>query len=193
MDLGTAMASAWSSGISVYGVAAVLGIAGRQGWTDSADFLQHGWVIAAALALWLFELVVDKIPVVDSVWDGVHTLIRPLGGALVLSGVDDSSANELVLATSGGLLALSAHAAKASVRALVNLSPEPFSNSVASVTEDGLVAAVLAIAFANPAVALVITIFLVLASIAVTVVAFRVVRRALRKLSPPRPIPPPPT
>lgn len=185
MDLGTAMASAWSSGISVYGVAAVLGFAGRQGWTDSPDFLQQGWVILAALLLWLVELVVDKIPVVDSVWDSVHTVIRPLGGALVFTGVDDASVSELVLAASGGLLALSAHAAKASVRALVNLSPEPFSNSIASVTEDGLVATVMAIAFANPEVALVVTIVLVLASIAVTVVAFRVVRRALRKLSPP--------
>jgi hypothetical protein len=185
VDLGTAIASAWSAGISVYGVAALLGIAGRQGWTDSADFLQHWWVIAIALALWLVELIVDKIPVVDSVWDSVHTVIRPLGGALVLSGVDDSSVGELALAASGGLLALSAHAAKASVRALVNLSPEPFSNAIVSVTEDGLVATLMAVAFANPEVALVITILLVLASIAVTIVALRLVRGALRKLSPP--------
>jgi hypothetical protein len=185
VDIGTAMAGAWSAGISVYGVAALLGIAGRQGWTDSADFLQHWWVIVLALVLWLVELVVDKIPVVDSVWDAVHTVIRPVGGALVLSGVDDASVGELTLAASGGLLALSAHAAKASIRALVNLSPEPFSNAIVSASEDGLVATLMAIAFANPEVALALTILLVLASIAVSVVAFRVVRSALRKLSPP--------
>jgi hypothetical protein len=187
MDIGTAVASAWSAGISVYGVAALLGIAGRAGWTDSADFLQHWWVILLALALWVVELVVDKIPAVDTVWDSVHTVIRPLGGALFVTGAEDTSAGTFVLATSGGLLALSAHAAKASVRALVNLSPEPFSNFVVSVAEDGLVATVMVFALANPEVALVLTVLLVLASIAVTILAFRLVRRALRKLSPPPP------
>ncbi len=77
MDLGTAVAGAWSSGISMYAVAAILGIGGRLDWVDSPDFLQRPWVIVAALVLFAIEFVVDKVSYVDSTWDAVHTVPPP--------------------------------------------------------------------------------------------------------------------
>ena len=140
MDLGTAVASSWSSGISMYLVFSVLGIGGRLDWVDSPTFLQKPWVIAIALAMFVVELIVDKISYIDSTWDAVHTFLRPLAGALLLSS-SDVSISTVVLALAGGALALSAHGAKASTRLLVNTSPDPVSNVVVSLMEDGLVAA----------------------------------------------------
>ena len=90
MDVGTAIASAWSAGISMYGVAALLGIAGRLGWTDSPEVLQSAWVITIATALFALEFVIDKIPVADSVWDAVHTVLRPAAGAALALSADGS-------------------------------------------------------------------------------------------------------
>jgi hypothetical protein len=182
MDVGTAIASAWSAGISMYGVAALLGIAGRAGWADSPDWLQHGWVIALAAALFAIEFVVDKIPVADSVWDAVHTALRPCAGAAFALTADGASIEGIALAASGGVLALSAHSAKASVRALVNLSPEPFTNVVVSTAEDGLVAGLMALALAYPEAAFVFTLLLALCGAVVTFIAFRVLRRVGRRL-----------
>lgn len=181
MDFGTAIAGAWSSGISVYGVAALLGIAGRAGWVDGPEVLERWPVIAIAFALFLVEFVVDKIPLLDSAWDVVHTVVRPLAGAALMVGAVDSS-NEVALALAGGGAALSAHAAKATTRALVNTSPEPFSNAIVSFAEDGLVAGLMAVAFAFPEVALVITLVFVVASASVAVVLFRFTTRVARRL-----------
>jgi hypothetical protein len=181
MDFGTAFASAWSTGISVYGVAALLGIAGRAGWVDSPEALERWPVIAITLALFVVEFVADKIPLVDSVWDAIHTVIRPLAGAALMVGAVDSG-NEIALALAGGGAALSAHAAKATTRALVNTSPEPFSNAIVSFTEDGVVAGLMALAIAFPEVALVVTVVFVVASIVVAVALLRFVARVRRRL-----------
>jgi hypothetical protein len=181
VDVGTAIASAWSAGISMYGVAALLGLGGRTGWVDSPEWLQHGWVIAIAAVLFAVEFVVDKVPVVDSVWDAVHTALRPLAGAVLAVGAD-ASVGDAALALTGGALAFNAHAAKASVRALVNLSPEPVTNVVVSTAEDGLVAGVMALALAYPEAAFVVTTVLVLCGLVVTIVAVRVLRRIGRRL-----------
>jgi hypothetical protein len=182
VDPATAITSAWASGLSVYAVAAFLGIAGRLDWVDSPSWLQEPWAIAVAVALLAVELVVDKIPAVDSVWDAIHTGIRPAAGAVLLSGAD-ADLGTFALAAAGGLLALSSHSAKASVRVLVNTSPEPVSNVVVSTGEDGLVALLMTLAIANPEVALVLTILLFVASIVVTIVVFKTVRGAWRRLS----------
>jgi hypothetical protein len=182
VDPATAVTSAWASGISVYAVAAFLGIAGRQDWLDSPDWLQRPWVIAVAVALAVVELVVDKLPAVDSVWDAVHTGIRPAAGAVLLSGAD-VDAGTIGLAVGGALLALSSHSAKASVRLLVNTSPEPVSNVVVSTGEDGLVAVLMTLAVANPEVALAITVVLFIASIVVTIVVFKTIKGAWRRLT----------
>lgn len=188
MELGTILASSWSAGISVYAVVAALGIAGRVGWIETAEVLQRPWVIGLALALAVVDLVVDKIAWLDSIWDGVHTVIRPAAGAAIagLAASNQTVGPELpstvVLALTGGGFAFSAHAAKASIRAVVNTSPEPVSNVVVSVLEDGLVAALLALAFAFPKVALAVTLVLFLVSAVVAVVLFRVARHAVRRL-----------
>ena len=182
MDLGTAVGSAWSAGISLYGVCALLGIAGRLDWIDGPRFLEQTWVIGVALALFAVELVIDKIAIADSIWDAAHTFIRPIGGAAITSLAPGQELPLPLLLALGALLALSSHSAKASARAMINLSPEPASNIVASVIEDGLVGFVMALAIAYPRVALVLTIVLAIASSIVAIVLFRSTRAAWRRL-----------
>jgi hypothetical protein len=182
VDPATAVTSAWASGISVYAVAAFLGIAGRQDWLESPGWTQRPWVIAVAVALAIVELIVDKLPAVDSVWDAIHTGIRPAAGAVLLAGAD-FDAGTFALGAAGGLLALSSHGAKASLRLLVNTSPEPVSNVVVSTGEDGLVAVLMALAVANPEVAVAITLVLFVASIVLTIVVFKTIKGAWRRLT----------
>jgi hypothetical protein len=181
VDLGTALSASWASGISMYGVAALLGISGRVGWTDSPEWLEDGRVIGLALVMFMLELVVDKIPVLDSGWDAVHTVLRPIVAAAIATGAQDVDAGSLTLGSVGALLGLSAHAAKAAVRLAVNASPEPFSNVIVSLAEDGLVATLMAVALAAPEVALVVTFVLAVASTAFAVVLFRSARRVWRR------------
>lgn len=179
MDVGTAALGAWSSGISMYFVAAVLGISGRVGWIDGPGWLMQPWVIGVAVALFAVELVVDKVPWLDSTWDAVHTALRPTAGGVLFSTSGDGG-DALWMFLTGAALALSSHLAKASLRALVNLSPEPVSNLVVSLSEDGLVAALMSLAVAYPRVALVVAVSLATVSTVATVVLLRTVRRAWR-------------
>jgi len=164
----------------MYAVAAILGIGGRLGWVDSPAFLQRPAVIAIALVLFVVELVVDKVAYLDSTWDAVHTFIRPVAGALLL-GSSDASARTVVLATIGALLALLAHGAKASTRLVVNTSPEPVSNVIVSLGEDGLVAVLMTLALTAPMVAFGITLVLVVLSAVVVFVVARSGRRLLAR------------
>lgn len=182
MDFGTMLASAWSAGISLYGVAAVLGIAGRLEWVDAPSLLEQPWVIGLALVLFVVELVVDKIALLDSVWDTAHLVIRPIGGAVICSTAPDATLPLPVLVLMGGVLALSSHSAKASARALINASPEPVSNVVVSFMEDGLVSALMALAIAYPKVAGVLTIVLAVASGVVAVFFYRASRAMWRRI-----------
>jgi hypothetical protein len=182
MDVGTAAMSAWASGISMYFVAAVLGVGGRLDWVDSPAWLQSPWVIGGALALFVVELVVDKLAWLDSTWDAVHTGLRPTAGAILFSTADTVDVRgTAVMAATGAGLALSAHLAKASIRAVANLSPEPVSNVVISLAEDGLVAALMGLALAYPEVALAVAVALTIASSVVAWLLFRTVRRARRR------------
>ena len=174
----------------MYLVFSVLGIGGRLDWVDSPALLQKSWVIAAALAMFVVELIVDKIAYVDSTWDGVHTFVRPLAGAWLFSSTDLSTST-IVLALVGGALALTAHGAKASTRLLVNVSPEPASNVVVSFAEDGLVAALMTLALAYPViagtVALVLTVLsLILISVVWRSARYLLARRRDRRRSPPK-------
>jgi len=179
VDVGTAAMGAWTSGISMYFVAAVLGVAGRADWIDCPEWLAQPWVIGVAAALFVVELVVDKVPWLDSTWDAVHTALRPTAGGILLSTSGDGG-DALWMFLSGAGLALTAHLAKASLRALVNLSPEPVSNLVVSLSEDGLVAATMSLAVTHPRVALVVALSLAVVSTVATVVLVRTVRRAWR-------------
>ena len=197
MDLGTAITSSFSAGISMYGVIAALGIAGRLDVIEGSSVLEQPIVIGVALALFVVELVIDKIPVLDSVWDGIHALLRPLAGAVILTVAPDQDLPVPVAIGLGAGLAFISHSAKSATRLLVNTSPEPVSNVVVSTAEDGLVAALMALAFANPTVAAAVTVVLVGVAIVVIVSAWRVARRLHRRwrrrggVSPPPAAPPP--
>ncbi|QYG92634.1 DUF4126 domain-containing protein [Iamia sp. SCSIO 61187] len=184
MDVGTAALGAWSSGISMYFVAAVLGIAGRLDWVDSPEWLREPWVIGVAVVLFVVELVVDKVPWLDSTWDAVHTALRPTAGAILLAGAEATAGEarqQLWMGLGGAGLALSAHLAKASLRAVVNLSPEPVSNLVVSLGEDGLVAALMGLAVAFPRAALVVACALAAACSVTTVLLVRTLRRTRQR------------
>jgi hypothetical protein len=182
VDVGTVVASAWSAGISLYAVIATLGITGRLGWVDSPSILENPVVIALALALFVVELIVDKIAWLDSVWDAAHTVIRPVGGALIGATAPEQEVPMPIMLGVGALLALSSHSAKASARAMINTSPEPVSNVVTSLAEDGLVGVVMALAVAYPRVAFVVTLVLAVGSALTAYLLFRASRAAWRRL-----------
>lgn len=188
MDLiGLIAGQGWASGVNLYAVTALLGIFGRLevgGTTSVPEALQRPEVIGVALVLFAIEFVVDKVPYLDNVWDAVHTVIRPLGAAglsAILAG-DVGGVQQAIAATSGGTLAFAAHAAKATARVAVNTSPEPASNILVSVAEDGIVATVVFFAITNPWIALALVVVLLVAGTVVTVMAIGAARRGLRTL-----------
>ena len=179
MDIGTAMGAGWSSGISVYGVVALVGVAGRFDWIEAPTFVEQWWVIGVAVVMFFVEFVIDKIALVDTAWDSVHTLIRPAVGGYLMSTATDTQLSVPALALSGVLLALSSHSAKASTRLVVNTSPEPMSNVAVSLGEDGLVFVVMTLAISRPELAIVVVALLTIASVVVAFVFYRVARRSV--------------
>lgn len=184
--LALAFSSGWASGVNAYLVVLVLGLAERAGDTQQLpDALARTDVLVAAAVLFMFELVVDKIPIVDSTWDAVSTAIRPTIGAvlgLLLAGEADSL-DQAVGAVVGGGSALLSHSVKAGARLAINASPEPFSNIAVSVTEDVTVLAVVWYAVEHPQVAAAVAAVLLAAGLAVLFVALRFVRRGYRRWS----------
>ena len=177
MPWGTITATGWASGLNLYGTALLLGLAGRFDWADTPEELQEPWVLAVLGVLYAVEFVVDKVPWLDSAWDVLHTAIRPLGGALLAASLaQDAGSAESVAALLGGTFALTAHGAKASTRAAINTSPEPFSNVIASLTEDGIVAGMVALALAYPVAAGFVAVTFALASVVVIWMLFKAVR-----------------
>jgi hypothetical protein len=139
--LAIAMGSSWVSGINLYACVATLGLLGRfthLPLPGELEVVTNWWVIGIASALYVIEFVADKIPIVDSTWDVVHTFIRvPAGAVLAAASFGDFDKSIQVIALLlGGTLALSSHGTKAATRAVLNTSPEPVSNVVASVVED---------------------------------------------------------
>jgi len=163
-QLGVALGLATLAGVNLYLTVLVAGLAIRFDWIglsgsyEQLAVLGHPWVIGIAGVMFVIEFFADKVPWLDSVWDAVHTIIRPAGAVLIalaaLGKMDPA------ILTIGALLAggasLATHGTKAGVRALLNLSPEPVSNSVASVTEDGLVLGGLGLIGLFPTVAFVL-------------------------------------
>ena len=155
--LALAAALGWASGIRLYLVVLLTGLAGYLGWVQLPGGLQmlaHPVVIAASGFMVFVEFFADKIPGLDSLWDMVHTVIRiPAGAALAASVFGaDHAAMALVAALLGGSFAATAHAAKATTRAAINTSPEPFTNVGASLVEDGMVPTGLWLSVAHPLV-----------------------------------------
>jgi hypothetical protein len=146
-------------------------------------------VIAAALVLYAIEFVVDKVPLLDNVWDAVHTAVRPaVGGWLgaLLAG-DSGEISEALGAGESGAAALASHAVKAGLRVAINASPEPLSNIGASLTEDGLVATVVFFIVEEPLIALAIAATLLVAGTIAVVFLIRRIRRGLARLGRGRP------
>jgi hypothetical protein len=135
------MGASWVSGINLYACVATLGLLSRFAnlkLPGELEALTSWWVIAVACALYLVEFVADKIPMVDSAWDVVHTFIRvPAGAVLAAAAFGDFDKGAQVIAFMlGGGLALTSHGTKAATRVVVNASPEPVSNIVVSTVED---------------------------------------------------------
>ena len=152
-----AAALAWASGLRLYLALFLTGLAARYGWVDlppHLELLQHNAVLAASGFMLAVEFFTDKVPWIDSVWDGVHTFIRIPGGAILAAQMmgDTSEAAFWAAAIIGGSIAALVHGAKASSRAAMNVSPEPFSNWAASFTEDALVFGGLWTALVHPVV-----------------------------------------
>jgi hypothetical protein len=134
----------WSSGISLYLTVGLLGLCGHFSWIHlpgELSVFSNPFVFSFAFIVFSIEFIADKVPYVDSVWDSVHTFIRPLGGIAIgyLAGSEHGPVIQAVYAIFAGTLTLNAHTAKAAGRLAINTSPEPFSNIVASTAEQGLV------------------------------------------------------
>jgi hypothetical protein len=138
---GRTLGFSFAAGINLYATVAILGLASRYGWVSLPEqyrVFDNDIVIGAAIVLYVVEFFADKIPWVDSVWDALHTIIRPVGGALIAVGTlgEASPAVEGLVALLGGTLAAGTHFTKAGTRAVANTSPEPFSNWILSIAGD---------------------------------------------------------
>ncbi len=161
--LAVSMGASWVSGINLYATVATLGLLGRFAHLKlpgDLDVVTNWWVIGVALFLFVIEFIADKIQLVDSVWDIIHTFIRiPAGAVLAATAFGDFDRSVQVIALLlGGGLAASSHGTKAAARALVNTSPEPVSNIVVSLSED-----ILAVVTVVASLFLPVVVFLIIA------------------------------
>jgi hypothetical protein len=182
---GRTLGFSFTAGINLYATIATLGLASRYGWVDLPDHYRvfdNDLVIGAAIVLYIVEFLADKIPWVDTLWDALHTFIRPVGGALVALGTlgDASPSVEALTALAGGTLAAGTHFAKAGTRAAVNASPEPFSNWALSTAEDVFVVGLGLVALRYPLVAALVVVAGVVLMLVFAAWIVRAVRRRWR-------------
>ena len=180
------VALAFASGLNVYATIAVLGLAEHYhlvALPEQFRAFDHPVVIGLALAMYLVEFVADKIPWFDSVWDAIHTIVRPIGGALIaVNAIGDATPVSTALAALlGGAVAMTTHVTKASTRAAVNVSPEPFSNWFLSVTEDVIAVGISYLALQHPIAASVAAIVLLAAIMSSAWLIVRFVRRRVAR------------
>ncbi|MER6996264.1 DUF4126 domain-containing protein [Streptomyces sp. NPDC000410] len=176
--------SGWASGINAYAVVLLFGVFGATGISDEVpESLQRTDVLIVAGVLFLCEAVADKIPYVDSLWDSVHTVIRPVAGAVVaaLLAGESGSLPELAAGAVGGSTALLSHLVKAGTRMAINTSPEPFSNAAMSMAEDLGVAGIIFLAVFHPVPAAIIAATLLVLGLVTLVFLASRIRRFLRR------------
>jgi hypothetical protein len=177
----TLFSTGWASGVNAYATVAMLGILGRTGVGDVPEPLQSDPAIAAASIMFLIEFVTDKIPYLDNLWDAVHTVVRPTIASVIggVYGADaDLSGFEEAFAVGGsGATAFASHAVKAAIRLGVNTSPEPASNILVSLAEDGAVAGVILLVVEQPVLAAVIAGVLLVSGIAIVIYIAKRIRR----------------
>ena len=180
--LGRTLGFSFAAGVNLYATVAILGLAARYQWVQlPAQFaaFDNDLIIVTAAIMYLVEFFADKIPYVDTLWDVIHTAIRPIGGALIAVTTlgEASPGMQGLVSLLGGTLAAGSHLTKTSARAATNASPEPFSNWALSIGEDLFVVGLGYLALQHPTIALVVAVALtsVIAAFAVTIV--RCVRR----------------
>jgi len=180
--LGRTLGFSFAAGINLYATVAILGLATRFGWVDLPPqyrVFDNNWIIGAAVFLYFVEFIADKIPRVDTLWDTIHTVVRPAGGALIaVASIGHAQPwVQAAAAIMGGMLAMSTHVAKAGTRAAANTSPEPFSNWTLSFAEDGFVLGLGLLALTHPIAAALV----VLAALAVIVMTLRWLITGIRR------------
>lgn len=185
--LGLALGAGFSSGLNLYATIATLGLLQRFGVIHLPVGLQalaHPGVLAIAIVLYVFEFFADKIPYVDTVWDVIHTFIRPIAAAILAYGAAGGVPPEWRWGATllAGGVALTSHGTKLSTRAAVNTSPEPFSNWILSFGEDLLAVWLTWMATVHPAATIVIVILLVALAVYLLVHLFRFLRQILQRL-----------
>src|ERR1700730_13669665 len=186
--LGIVMGTGYSSGLNLYATVVTLGLLQRFGIIHLPPTLQvvsHPWILGIAGALYFIEFFADKVPYVDTAWDAIHTFIRPPVAALLAYASTGAVAAEWRWAAAllAGGVALTSHSAKASTRAAVNTSPEPFSNWILSFGEDLLAVWLTWMAGAHPLTITIVVGALLILSGFLIFYLFKFARRAFRRLS----------
>ena len=187
--LGRTLGFSFAAGINLYATVAILGLASRYGWValpPQYQVFDNNWIIGTALVLYVIEFFADKVPWIDSIWDAVHTVVRPVGGALIAVATlgHASPATETLVGMLGGTLAAGTHFGKAGTRLMANASPEPFSNWILSITEDAFVVGLGFLALKYPLIAGAVVIIGVVLLIVFARLLYGVLRRRLRRRSP---------
>ena len=182
-----AAALGWASGLRLYAVVFFTGLAGALGWVAlpaGLQVLQHPLVMGAAGLMGVVEFFADKIPGLDSLWDGLHTLVRIPAGAALAAAVfgGDQALWATIAGLAGGTLAATSHVAKVTTRAAINSSPEPFSNLAASLAGDAAVPAMLWLAFSHPGWFAAALLGAVVVSVVLTVVLLKFLKSLVRGL-----------
>jgi hypothetical protein len=185
--LGLALGAGFSSGLNLYATVATLGLLQRFGvlhLPPGLQVLSHPWVLAVAIALYLLEFFADKIPYFDTFWDALHTFIRPPAAALLTFAAAGGAPQEWRwgAALLAGGVALTSHGTKASARAAVNTTPEPFSNWFLSFGEDVLAVWLTWMATTHPVATTIIVAALVVLCAFLLYHLFRFARRAFQRL-----------
>lgn len=184
--LGLALGTSFAAGLNLYATILTAGLLQRFGVVElpaSLDVVAHPAVLGIAAVLFVVEFVADKVPLVDSVWDVAHTLIRPLAAAvLALAGLTGvSEVWQVGAALLAGGVALTSHGAKASTRAAANASPEPFSNWILSLTEDAVAVGLTWLAVTHPVLTAVVVVILLVLAVLVIRTLFRFVRARFKR------------
>lgn len=182
-----ALGAGFSSGLNLYATVATLGLLERfhvVHLPDKLHVLSHPIVLGFAIALYILEFLADKVPYLDTVWDFLHTFIRPPAAAVLAFGVSAGLAAEWrwIAALLAGGIALTSHGAKASTRAAANTVPEPFSNWALSIGEDLLAVWLTWFTTAHPILAIVVVVLLLILCVYLLTKLFHFLRRALQTL-----------
>ena len=182
-----AAALGWASGLRLYAVVFLTGLAGFLGWVplpEGLKVLQHPLMLGASGLMLAVEFFADKVPGLDSLWDVLHTLVRIPAGAALAAGAfgGDQAAWSMAAALMGGTLAATSHVAKATTRAAANTSPEPFSNVALSLAGDALVPAALWMSWQHPAGFFVALAVALVAMVGVTLLLLKFLKALFRSL-----------